>query len=140
MINKLAGKHGERHPNLVALHQVYHAFRCELESHMFKEERILFPMIREIEQAGGPTQSHCGSVRNPIRVMEHEHNDAGQALARMRELTDNYTPPADACATFRAFYAGLSELEADMHQHVHKENNILFPRAAAMESGATNAA
>ena len=72
-------------------------------------------------------------MNHPIRVMEHEHDDAGAALARMRELTSGFTAPADACNTFRAALDGLAELERDMHQHVHKENNILFPAAVALE-------
>jgi regulator of cell morphogenesis and NO signaling len=86
---------------------------------MMKEEMVLFPMIR----AGS------GSVANPIRVMEHEHDSAGRALERMRAVTGNYALPADACNSYRALFAGLQEFEADLHQHIHLENNILFPRA-----------
>lgn len=78
---------------------------------------------------------HCGSVGNPIGQMEAEHEDAGAALARMRSLTDNYALPDDACPTFAALYDGLAEIERDLHQHIHLENNILFPRAIEMESG-----
>lgn len=78
-------------------------------------------------------RSHCGTVNNPIRVMVAEHDDAGEALARMRTLTDDYTPPPDACNTFGALFDSLHQLERDMHQHVHTENNILFPKAARAE-------
>ena len=96
---------------------------------MQKEEQVLFPAIRDLE-AGRPAQSHCGSnLQGPISVMEHEHDNAGQALERMRTLSGDYTPPAEACNTFRAMLDALAELESDLHQHIHKENNILFPRA-----------
>jgi regulator of cell morphogenesis and NO signaling len=101
---------------------------------MLKEEQILFPMVRELEQAQGAPAFHCGTVRNPIAVMEHEHDDVGAALERLRALTSDFTPPADACNTFRATMAALEELERDMHVHIHKENSILFPRAAAREA------
>jgi regulator of cell morphogenesis and NO signaling len=78
--------------------------------------------------------AHCGSVQNPINVMEHEHDAAGAALERMRMLTNEFTPPEDGCNTYRAMLDGLAELEADLHLHIHKENNILFPRAIAVES------
>ena len=101
---------------------------------MMKEERILFPIIRQLEQADGPLQFHCGSVANPIRQMEHEHDQAGNALAILSESTDRYTPPDWACNTYRAMLDSLARLESDMHQHVHKENNVLFPKAIRMEA------
>lgn len=131
---KVANRHGPNHPELVEVHEVFMGLKAELDQHMMKEERILFPLCRQIESSDGPMQSHCGSVANPIRVMVMEHEDAGDALARMRELTHDYTPPADACNTFRAMLDGLRELELDMHQHIHKENNILFPRAVEAEA------
>ena len=89
---------------------------------------ILFPLVRQIE-AGASDGFHCGSIANPIRVMEAEHESAGRATARLREHTDGFTPDAEACNTHRALLAGLAEFEADLHRHVHKENNVLFPRA-----------
>ena len=100
---------------------------------MMKEERILFPMVREIEASATAPLFHCGSLANPIRQMESEHEQAGSALARLRELTDGYTPPDWACNTYRAMLEALAGLERDMHHHVHKENNVLFPRALVME-------
>jgi regulator of cell morphogenesis and NO signaling len=136
LVEKIAAKHGPTNENLVQLSQVFAAFREELESHMVKEERILFPLIRQIDanatSAGG---FHCGSIDNPIRVMELEHQHAGDAMEQMRELTDGYTAPADACNTYRAVMQSLAEIETDMHQHVHKENNVLFPRASRAASG-----
>ncbi|MGC9945480.1 MAG: hemerythrin domain-containing protein [Bryobacteraceae bacterium] len=106
--------------SLLPLGETFQALRQELEAHMMKEELVLFPMIR----AGS------SSVANPIRVMEQEHDSAGLALERMRAVTGNYTLPTDACNSYRALFAGLQELEADLHRHIHLENNILFPRAA----------
>lgn len=98
-----------------------------------KEERILFPIIRQLETAATLPSFHCGSVTNPIRVMEHEHDDAGSAIARMRELTSGFLPPSDGCESYRALLEGLAAVEADLHRHIHKENNILFPAAAVLE-------
>jgi regulator of cell morphogenesis and NO signaling len=108
----------------------------ELDGHLMKEEMILFPLIRHLESppAPGVHGFHCGSVQNPIRVMVMEHDSAGEALARLRQLTSGYVPPPDACNTFRALYAELEEMERDLHQHIHLENNILFPRAVEREA------
>jgi regulator of cell morphogenesis and NO signaling len=135
-LEKIARKHGPTKPELVALREVFVLLRQDLEQHLAKEERILFPLCRQLEAASGPVQAHCGSVANPIAVMVREHEDAGGLLARMRELTHDYAIPEDACNTFRAVYASLQELEADLHQHIHKENTILFPRAIELERGA----
>lgn len=134
MAEKVARVHGEHNPKLVKLHAVFDAFRAELEQHMFKEEMILFPLCRALENAQELPQSHCGSVRNPISVMEQEHSDAGDAMEQFRELTDNYTAPDWACGTYCVLLKSLEDMEKDMHQHVHKENNILFPRAVKRES------
>jgi regulator of cell morphogenesis and NO signaling len=131
---KLASVHGVAHPWLFELRDTFAGMRAELEAHMFKEERILFPMVRELEGSQEAPVFHCGSVRNPISMMEHEHDDTGAALARMRELSSGFTPPPDACNTFRATMAALEELERDLHVHIHKENSILFPKAAAREA------
>lgn len=133
LVEKVANVHGGTHPELPELRRVFRGFRAELEAHMIKEERVLFPMCRDLEAATVPPQWHCGTIRNPIRVLEHEHDDAGSALATMRALTHGFAPPPDACNTFRAMLHGLAELESDMHCHVHEENNILFPRASASE-------
>ena len=134
LMAKVFAAHGARHSELSYLTDVFADLRHELESHMFKEERILFPLIKRLEAARAPFPVHCGTVENPIRVMEHEHQTVGSALARIRLLTSNYQPPADGCGSFTALYDGLASLEADLHRHIHKENNILFPRAAAIES------
>lgn len=137
-LEKVGQAHGERHGTM--LRQVAHTFRdlaAELMQHMQKEEMILFPAIERLEEAqqqgAPPPPAPGGTLNNPIRMMEHEHVNAGAALKAMRETTGGYTLPADACVTFGALYAQLEELEADLHHHIHLENNILFPRAAELE-------
>lgn len=134
MTKKVAQVHGDAEPRLHDIRRIFVACREELEAHMLKEERVLFPMIRELEQADGPVAFHCGSLANPIRMMEHEHDNAGDSMTRFKELTDGYAPPEWACNTYRAMVDGLAAFERDMHQHVHKENNVLFPRALELEA------
>lgn len=133
LLDKVVSAHGARHAELVGIRSTFGELRAELEPHMMKEERILFPAIRFLE-ANRQAQFPFGPLANPIRVMVDEHDHAGDALARLRKLTHDYSPPADACNTYRAMLEGLATLERDMHEHVHKENNILFPRAASLES------
>ena len=136
-LDKVVQAHGDRHPAVVDLRPVFAGLSAELTSHMAKEEMVLFPHIAALERSArertAPPLAPGGTVRNPIRMMEHEHDDAGRALERMRTLTDDYQPPQDACNTFRALYAQLAELEQDLHTHIHLENNILFPRAVQLE-------
>jgi regulator of cell morphogenesis and NO signaling len=134
LLEKLAGAHGEKHPELHQVREVFASLKEELEMHMLKEEKVLFPIVKQLETASRLPDFHCGSVSNPIHVMEHEHQDAGIALARLWELTGGYAAPADACSTYRAALAGLADLEIDLHRHIHKENAILFPRALAAEA------
>ena len=107
--------------------------------HMMKEEQVLFPYISRMEEAvleRRPVMPPMfGTVRNPVQMMIQEHDDAGQALHEMRELSGGYTPPQDACISFQTLYRALDEFERDLHQHIHLENNILFPRAVEMERG-----
>lgn len=132
---KVAAKHGVTDPRLRELRKTLLDFTSDLMTHMMKEEQILFPIIRMLETSVERPPLHCGSVTNPIQRMELEHQDAGAALERMRILTDQYSPPEGACNTYRVLLDGLLRLERDMHQHVHKEDNILFPRAAELEEG-----
>jgi regulator of cell morphogenesis and NO signaling len=125
MAAKVAAVHGANAPHLSRLHSAVTALSADLRSHMQKEEMVLFPAIRAIEQGGGPARP----LSAPIAVMEHEHDDAGALLAELDAMTNHYAPPDWACGTFRALYQGLAELESTMHIHVHLENNILFPRA-----------
>jgi len=132
MAERVLEAHGRAHPELVPeLVRIFRAFRPELEEHMAKEEAALFPAIEALESpsAGGPIPP----IAAQIAALEGEHDGAGAALTRLRELTGGFTPPAGACNTFRALYDGLAHLESEMHLHVHLENSVLFPRAAARE-------
>ncbi len=129
-----AGRHGKM---LGQLRQSYFSLKTDIEMHLMKEEQILFPLIRQMEafeQHRGPApEMHCGSIGNPIGQMEYEHDVAGEFLAQMRQITNNYTLPDDACPTFTALYEGLDALEKDLHEHIHLENNILFPKTQELE-------
>lgn len=139
MLDKVVSRHGARLPDtLVPLQSTFDDLQTELVAHMAKEDVVLFPAI--VSLASGTAPEHGADwtwIDQPIGAMEDEHAAAGAALARIAELTGGYTPPDDACPTFRGLYHGLSELEREMHLHVHLENHILFPRAAALaRSGA----
>jgi regulator of cell morphogenesis and NO signaling len=138
MATKVDDVHGAKHPGAFPeLVQVFAGLRSELETHMMKEERVLFPYVERLEaladDGGTLAASPFGSIQAPIGMMEHEHDDAARALARLRQLTNGYTPPADACNTFRGLYHGLAELEKALHEHIHLENNVVFPRATRLE-------
>ena len=133
LAEKVASVHGERHPELLDVLADVKDLRDDLEPHLMKEERVLFPMIRQLDVADGPVAFNCGSLRNPISMMLIEHDRAGALLEQLRDRTDDYIAPPDACASYRALYQGLAELEADTHLHVHKENNLLFPAVVALE-------
>ncbi len=134
MTDRVYRVHGEYEPRLADVRRAFVALKDELTSHMMKEEQILFPMIRQLEGATGVPDSHCGSISNPIRQMEAEHDNAGDALEIMNKATDGYQPPEWACNTYRAMLDSLDTLEKDMHQHIHKENNVLFIKAAKLEA------
>ena len=135
---KVARVHGERHPELVRIAQHFDAVGQELQSHMLKEERVLFPYIQELSQAQragrGVEKPAFGSVKNPIQKMESDHESAGGAMETIRQLSHDYTPPEDACTSYRVLFAKLQEFEQDLHQHVHLENNLLFPKTIALEN------
>jgi regulator of cell morphogenesis and NO signaling len=133
LADKVTGVHGDRHPELHEVRTTYRALQADLEPHLMKEERALFPMIQELATASTPPAFHCGSLQNPISVMMTEHDRAGELLSTLRAQTNGYRTPADGCASYRAFYEGLAELETDTHLHVHKENNVLFPAVVALE-------
>src|SRR5262249_43101127 len=132
LVTKVARVHGERRPELVELKGVFDDFAEDLLAHMDREDSTLFPWIRALESPDGQTSRH--GLDQPISAMMGDHDEAGQALQRIRELTSNFTPPLDACGTYRVMLATLREIEADMHTHVHKENNILFPRALGVDA------
>jgi regulator of cell morphogenesis and NO signaling len=144
LVRKVLHAHGARHGDtLRQVHDLYNALDTELTSHLRKEEDVLFPYIAAAEtpRQGGPEEpSACfGSVGNPIRQMETEHESAGELLVQIRKVTGDYTLPDDACPTFRALYEELERMEKDLHQHIHLENNILFVRAIAAESAPPSA-
>jgi regulator of cell morphogenesis and NO signaling len=129
---KVAMVHGEFHPELREISELVEALNEELMQHMDKEENILFPYIKQLSSKSNEP-SHLGSVANPIAVMEHEHDDAGRLLERIRSLSNNYQLPPEACASYTMVYRMLEEFESDLHTHIHLENNILFPKALLLE-------
>ena len=138
LLSKVPDKHGAKHPELFQVRDVFTALAAELAVHMMKEEQILFPFINRLEEAAIAKEpalpSTCfGTVENPIRMMELEHESAGDALRDLRAITNGYTAPEDACDGFRSLYSALADFEVDLHMHIHKENNILHPRALAVE-------
>ncbi len=134
LVDKIVAVHGERHPELADIEVCYAEVRADLEPHLTKEERVLFPMIRELAVSTDAPSFHCGSLRNPISVMLSEHDTVGDLLAKLRRLTNGYTTPADGCATYAACFTAMAEIEADTHLHIHKENNVLFPMVLRLEA------
>jgi regulator of cell morphogenesis and NO signaling len=132
-LDKVVAAHGERHHELATLRAVFLRMSGDLAQHMAKEEMILFPAIARAAAGDGAADAPTSAVlAQPVRRMMAEHDIAGRDLAEMRQLTGGYQPPSNACTTWRVLYQGLAEFEADMHQHVHLENNVLFPRALAL--------
>ncbi|MBI2284795.1 MAG: iron-sulfur cluster repair di-iron protein [Bacteroidetes bacterium] len=135
--NKVMKVHGARHSELLRINQLVEEIYAELTAHLVKEEKILFPYIKELVAATNGTEllqaSHFGTVQNPINMMEMEHEIVGKNLAEIRELSNDYTLPEDACASYSLLYRMLDEFEDDLHLHIHLENNILFPKALDIE-------
>lgn len=127
LAQKVAGVHGERHPELAEVRRLVAEIRADLEPHLMKEERVLFPAIRAL--AFGQRDFPFGSIENPIRMMRFEHDRAGELLAELRRVTGGYVVPSDGCASYRSLYERAEALELDTHVHIHKENHTLFPRA-----------
>lgn len=142
LVEKVIQAHGAAHSELRRIKAVFSGLTKELLMHLTKEEQTLFPYIARMEEAmtkGIPfPRPAFGTVQNPVRMMVMEHDNSGAALHQMRSLSNNYQLPTDACNSYRALYDGLKSFEGDMHQHVHLENNILFPRAVAMEDAAVS--
>jgi regulator of cell morphogenesis and NO signaling len=134
---KVAGVHGNRHPELLAISQLADEVCEELSSHLMKEETILFPYIKQLvasKNSGTPVQNkNFNTIQNPINMMEHEHEVVGKNLDKMRQLSNNYSLPEDACASYSYLFKTLDEFENDLHIHIHLENNILFPKALTLE-------
>ena len=136
LMSKVEARHEENHPEVAKVAKVFAVVAAELAHHFVCEETILFPYIAKLE-GGGPAAlpPMFGSVEQPIARMMADHNQAGEELRELRSLTSDYTPPAEACPTWRALYRALEDLEQDLHTHIHLENNILFPRALAQTKG-----
>lgn len=136
-LEKIVRVHGGRHPELLEIKTLFDESAGELTVHMKKEELMLFPFIRKMvpaKQSGNKNISMpYGTVKNPIRMMMHEHDGEGERFRRIKELSNHYTAPADGCNTYRAAFATLKEFEDDLHLHIHLENNILFPGSIALE-------
>ena len=139
LMAKVVTRHGEHHPELFELQTVFMLLSESLIPHMRKEENILFPYIQDLDTSvklGRPApMPHFGTVKNPIRMLVQEHDTDGDRLRKMREITNNYALPEGACPSYTALYAGLVDLEQDLHRHIHLENNVLFPAAAELEAG-----
>jgi len=139
LLSKVNNRHGATHPEIAQIESLFLAAAQELQSHLMREEQVLFPYISKLEAAAqgkaNPPSACFPSVEFPISRMLADHDDAGELFARMSELSNRYTPPADACMSFQALYRGINEFEQDLHRHIHLENNILFPLAIAIERG-----
>lgn len=138
LADKVVSRHGDTREELPAIQAKLAELGEEMIAHQGKEEVVLFPYIAKLDQYsagnGAKPRNAFGTIANPIAMMTKDHDIAGNLMAEIRKLSQDYTPPASACPTFRAFYAGLREFEQDLHRHIGLENNILFPRATALES------
>jgi regulator of cell morphogenesis and NO signaling len=135
LAEKVNSRHGKTHAELAEIAQIFERLGNDMLVHMLKEEQVLFPYIAGVEhaqQAGiEAPRPFFGNVSNPITVMVDDHEEAGEMLRKLRQLSSDYTPPMGACPSYQGLFHGLADFEKDMHQHVHLENNILFPRALA---------
>lgn len=129
MTRKVAAVHGDHEPRLLEVRRVFETFNAAMTTHTQEEDETVFPAIRQLEAANGDKARAASGLKATLAKLESEHDSAGAALEQFKALTDSYAPPDWACNTFRALYDGLAQLEKNMHQHVHKENNVLFPRA-----------
>jgi len=138
MMRRVLRVHGRRRPDLASVAEAFARLREELLVHMLKEEHVLFPYLTRLQalatSGDSLVASPFGSIANPLSALEGEHEEVGRAVAELRKRTADYRPPEDACNTFRGLFLGLAELERDLHEHIHIENNILFPEAARMEA------
>ena len=139
LADKVLHAHGGNHPELIHLDELLTRLCADLKPHMFKEEQVLFPYIVATEEAANQKRmipfAPFGTVNNPIRMMMMEHDTAGQILRELRALTSDYKVPADACISYKTLYEALEDFERDLHEHIHLENNILFPKALNLDNG-----
>jgi regulator of cell morphogenesis and NO signaling len=133
LLTKVVSVHRANHPELSRVQAAFGELAAELAAHLRKEEQVLFPYLKQMGSGAGCGPSCFGTVQNPIRVMMMEHDGAGEKLGQMRQATNHYTLPGDACSSYGALFRSLQEFEQDLHQHIHLENNILFPRALELE-------
>lgn len=133
LLDKVVDEHGDRHPELREIARCFVAIRADIESHLSDEERVLFPAARQLASAPIPPAFGFGSICAPIAVVLREHDELGASLRELRVLSNDYSVPDDGCASYRALFDGLEQLEFDTHLHVHKENNVLFPRVVMLE-------
>lgn len=138
LAEKVISVHGANHPELLTVGELFQRLCVDLSPHMFKEEQILFPYIEALEQAKTASRpgpfAPFGTVQNPIRMMMREHDTAGDLLRKLRAVTSDYRVPADVCISYQTLYQALENFEKDLHQHIHLENNVLFPKAVELES------
>jgi regulator of cell morphogenesis and NO signaling len=134
LIDAIADEHSRRHPELLEVQRLMHELQADLRPHLVKEERVLFPMVRRLAAAKVAPSFHCGTLQNPISMMLSEHGRVSELLADLRIAAHEYELPSDACATYRACFELLVEIEADTHLHIHKENDVLFPAVVALEA------
>jgi regulator of cell morphogenesis and NO signaling len=139
LLKKVCMAYGESHRELWEIQTLFEELTADLEIHMRKEEQVLFPYVirteAAVQQSLPLVHAPFGTVANPVRMMMMEHDRAGELLKQIRVLSANYAAPADACISYQTLYRALATLEQDLHQHIHLENNILFPRAVEMEAG-----
>ncbi len=137
LADKVSRVHGENHPETRGVAEIVGQMHPELFQHMMKEEQLIFPYVAELEESIATGQPQAtpffGTVENPVRMMMAEHDQVGEMLVELRRVTRDYNLPDDACGSYQALYGRLQDLEADLHQHIHLENNIYFPRAIELE-------
>lgn len=137
LVTKVVDAHGDRHPELHDIARLFDSLRDDLLPHLFKEENVLFPYVVELDRASRSNRAArmapFGTVHHPIEMMMREHDTAGDLLRALRTTSGDYRAPVDACGSYRALYEGLADLERDLHEHIHLENNVLFPKAIEIE-------
>ncbi len=140
--DKVANRHGSNHPEVIRIAQLYKLIAADFKSHMEKEEKMLFPYIKQLvatkNENGSIENSAFGNIENPINMMMVEHESVGEYMEEIHTISNNFTPPADACSSYQVLYSKLDEFEKDLHQHIHLENNILFPKAIELEKELLN--
>ncbi len=138
LVKKVHFVHGQNHPELLKVQTLFQTLLADLSPHMLKEEQVLFPYIEQLEKTVLYQEAYqrpfFGTVQNPVRMMMFEHDAVGDVLREMREVTQNYMVPPEGCISYKTLYQALQDFEYDLHQHIHLENNLLFPRAIEFEN------